>query len=67
VRRNPGVQDRSEITDDPGSLLDRFGGEEAKPGLGAGDAIRFVRRCGWHDLENEDANEAGRAQAKPLF
>src|SRR6266404_6165615 len=43
------IQQRPEITDDFGALLDRFGGEEAKPGRGTADAIRFFRRNGRHD------------------
>src|SRR5215475_10470483 len=38
----PGIQDGSEIADDLGALLDRPGGEEAKAGLGAADAVGLV-------------------------
>src|SRR5882724_11906768 len=44
----PGIQDRSEITDDLGTLLDRLGGEEAEASLGSTDAVGFVRRNGSH-------------------
>src|SRR3981189_2688556 len=39
-----GIQQRTKIPDDFGALLDRFGGEEAKPGAGTADAIRLFRR-----------------------
>src|SRR5258707_2576327 len=45
----PGIQQRPEIADDLGALLDRFGGEEAEPGAGTADAIRLFRRNGRHD------------------
>src|SRR6185503_11484115 len=43
------IKQRPEITDDPGPLLDRLGGEETEPGAGAANAIRLVRRDGRHD------------------
>src|SRR6202035_2422426 len=45
----PAIQERPKITDYFGALLDRFGGEEAKPGAGTADAIGFIRRNGRHD------------------
>src|SRR6202167_4582570 len=45
----PAIQQRPKIADYFGALLDRFGGEEAKPGAGAADAIRLIRRNGRHD------------------
>src|SRR5258708_36251043 len=43
------IEQRSDIADYFGALLDRFSGEEAKPGAGTADAIRFFRRNGRHD------------------
>src|SRR6266852_3058077 len=43
------IQQRTKIADDFGALLDRFGGEETKPGAGTADAIGFIRRYGRHD------------------
>src|SRR6185437_4475586 len=39
------------------ALLDRLGGEEAEPGAGAADAVRFVRGDGRHDRLNWHARE----------
>src|SRR5262249_6809260 len=44
----PGIQQRPEIPDDLGPLLDRLGGEEAEPGAGTADAIGFLWRNGRH-------------------
>src|SRR5665213_1872002 len=62
----PGIQQRPKIADDLGALLDRLGGEEAKPGAGAADAIRFLRGNGRHDRLRTDASE-GDEIAKPPF
>src|SRR5882757_1363639 len=43
------IQERPKITDNFGALLDRFGGEEAKSGAGAADAVGFVRWDSRHD------------------
>src|SRR5258705_10558561 len=48
------IQQRPEIADYFGALLDRFGGEEAKPGAGTADTIRFFRRNGRHDRYETD-------------
>src|SRR5258708_14617611 len=45
----PAIQKRPKIADYFGALLDRFGGEEAKPGAGTANTIGFVRRNGRHD------------------
>src|SRR5258708_31105886 len=49
------IQQRPKIADDFGALLDRFGGEEAKSGGGAADAIGFVRWDSRHDDQVTDA------------
>jgi hypothetical protein len=38
----PAIQQRPKIADYLGALLDRFGGEEAKPGAGTADTIGFI-------------------------
>src|SRR5882672_8524338 len=43
------IEQWTKIADDFGALLDRFGGEETKPGAGTADAIGFIRRNGRHD------------------
>jgi len=43
------IQQRPKIADDLGALLDRLGGEEAKSGAGATDAIGFIRGNRGHD------------------
>ena len=43
------IQQRTKIADDFGALLDRFGGEETKPGAGTADAIGFIRGNRGHD------------------
>src|SRR5712672_95086 len=48
------IQQRTKIADDFGALLDRFGGEETKPGAGTADAIGFIRRNGRHDRSGTD-------------
>src|SRR5258707_11863116 len=48
------IEQRPEIADYFGALLDRSGCEEAKPGAGTADAIRFFRRNGRHDRYETD-------------
>src|SRR6266481_8781113 len=61
-----GIQQRPKITDDFGALLDRFGGEEAKPGTGTADAIRLFRRNGRHDRYETDTLARGSREAAVL-
>src|SRR4051812_12637454 len=37
------IQQRPDIADDLGALLDRFGGKEAESGAGTADTVRFIR------------------------
>ena len=45
------IQQRTKIAHDFGALLDRFGGEEAKSGAGAADAVGLMLGNGRHDVE----------------
>jgi hypothetical protein len=58
------IQERPEIADDPGPLLDRLGGKEAESGTGTADAVRFVQRYRRHE-EVLDAH--GGDCKRPLF
>src|SRR6266850_162295 len=60
------IEQRPEIADYFGALLDRFGGEEAKPGAGTADAIRFFRRNGGHDRYETDTLARGSREAAVL-
>src|SRR3979411_2086496 len=50
----PRIQQRPKIADYFGALLDRFGGEEAKPGAGTANAIGFIRGNGRDDRYGTD-------------